>query len=366
MSITTLSVHLQRRPEVVMPFAMDSQVFEQNALDGLVLSGWVIHPAYPVREVQLGRENEVLASAVPGRLRPGATAAYRGLPGSAKPGFSLTLEQVEAGDYWLAVIGPQGQEQRFADVHLRENSRPQLFYMHIAKAGGSTVNRYLLGHYDERRARVHIESAPEWPQNAKLLEGYDFLSGHISLRALDAQLDARRFRLVTVVREPWSHLVSHLAWVRRLAEPGEERRLKAHSAPIQAFALKLAQCDFAEAASVHEMVTSLGQEERIIVDNCQVRYFAKVPGPWATAADLEEAIGATSRFEHIGLTGDLDGFFAAVASSMGWPEPAAAGRENVSGNFFGLEDAGEDVKAALRPLICFDEQLYAAILEQRG
>jgi hypothetical protein len=365
MSIPGFRIQVQRHAGIVLPFALDPPVFQQYSPQQLVLTGWAIHPRHAIDEVVIGRGEQTLAGVVPDQHRPGATAAHVSLPGADKPGFTLGLDNPLAGEYWLAVRGGNQPRQIFADLTLTPADLPQLFYMHIAKAGGSTVNRYFMQHFRASHSREHIESAPEWPKNPQALAGHAFLSGHISLRALDEKLDAERFKLVTVVREPFSHLVSHLAWIRRLAEKGEERRFNIHPQPVQVFARKLADCDFTSTRDVSELVANLAAEERILVDNCQVRYFAKVPGDWVGEPDLQEAKAATRRFAHIGLTRNLDGFFAAVAHDMGWPPPAAAGRVNVTGDFFGLDRLAPEVSALLKPLVRFDEALFDWIVSAR-
>jgi len=364
MTIQALTPRLTRDPAIRLPFALDPPVFHQNARFGLDLSGWAICPLFRVQEVILRRDGKIVASARPDQHRPGASRTFSELPGAETPGFRLTLAAAQAGVFELAVSGPDGQLITFAELELLEESRPQLFYMHIAKAGGSTVNRHLLQYFDPRAARDHIESAPEWAKNPAALQEYEFLSGHISLQAFDDALDASDFHLVTVMREPWSHLRSHLAWIRHLTDPGEERRYAVHPEPVQQFARRLADCDFTSPDALAKLVSTLEPHDRILVDNCQVRYFAPVTGEWTTAQDLEAAIAAQKRFDLIGTTDRLDEFFTALAERMAWPLDLPEKRENVTQSFYGLERPADDVRAALGPLITFDERLYRAVQQE--
>ncbi len=230
--------------------------------------------------------------------------------------------------------------------------------MHIAKAGGSTVNAYLQAGFPAGQSRVHIESSAEWRDDPPALLRFDFLSGHLGLKSLDDRIDLSSYRLVTVVRDPLPQLVSHLAWIRRLAEPGEEARLHQHPEHVQAFAAKLAACDFRDATAVKRLVEGFGPTERGLVDNCHIRYFAPPPPAWIGEDQVAQALAAVPRFHRIGLVELMDDFLSGLARDLGWPRPQRVPRENVTRDFFGLEAMSEGVREALLPLYRHDQVLY--------
>jgi hypothetical protein len=289
--------------------------------------------------------------------------AHGDLPGADTAGFALELEPAQAGSYGLEVEGPNRQSEPLATLRLAGEAPPRLFFMHIAKAGGSTINRYFRSRFPAERAVQHLESSTAWRDDPARLLKADYLSGHVSLFSIDSRLDLSAYALVTVLREPLDQLVSHLSWVRRLAEPGEEERLALHPPYVQAFAARLAGCDFTRADAVSRLVESLSREERGLVDNCQVRYLTARSPDRVDASDLDLARRALPRFARIGLVDRLDAFLAGVARDMAWPLPGAFGRENVTPSFYGLEEPAPGVLEALEPLLAFDRELVAGVRE---
>ena len=348
-------------------FALDPDVFRQDALRNLRLTGWALHPGFRVAQVVLGQDGQKIAAAEVNRHRPRAAEVHAACPGADRAGFEMSLSPPAPGTYWLAAVSEQGDAERFAEIRLVEEDQPRLLFMHIAKAAGSTVNRFLASHYAEGSYLLHIESEAAWRDDPGSLHKYDLLSGHVGLFALKRRFGTGGYRLVTVVREPFAQLTSHLAWVRRLSDPGEEQRFNRHPEYVQAFSRKLAGLDFTHVADLRRLIAGLSDVERQLVDNCQVRYFTRVENNASvTADDLLSAQGATTEFHRIGLAEDLEGFLSALAGDFGWPAPDRTARDNVTRNFYGLEQGGPEVRAALQPLARYDMQLYDFIRRLQG
>ena len=359
-------VRITRNPDARSRFALDQGVFRQDAAAELRLTGWAVDPRVRAVAMHFKMGKKVLASAALVIHRPRVSKVHADCPGADSAGFEICIPSPGEGSYWLEVENDAGQKERVADIRLYQADQPGLLFMHIAKAAGSTANRYFSEHFQKGRALVHIESEPIWQNHSAQLNDYDFLSGHVGLHALKRWLDLDQFRLVTVVREPFAQLISHIAWVRRLADPGEEQRLLRHPEYVQSFSQKLAECDLEDPGAITAIIDSLSRQERQLVDNCQVRYFTRVREDWVGKQNLESAIVASSRFDRIGLAENLTGFLAGVANDMGWPPPELPGRENVTRNFYGLERAGAQVRRALKPLVRYDIQLYDYIRRKRA
>lgn len=359
-------VHRGRQVRSGILFALDPEVFRQDASRNLRLTGWALHPGFRVAQVVLGQDGRELAAAEVSGYRPRAAQVHATCPGADRAGFEMSLSPLAPGSYWLAAVSEQGQAERFAEICLVEEDQPRLLFMHIAKAAGSSVNRFLASHYADGSYLLHIESEATWRDDPGSLQKFDLLSGHVGLFALKRRLGEGRYRLLTVVREPMAQLTSHLAWVRRLSDPGEEHRFDRHPEYVQKFSRKLAGLDFTNAADLLQLTASLTDGERQLVDNCQVRYFTRVEdGASVTAEDLVAAQGATAEFYRIGLAEDLEAFLSAIAGDFGWPAPERAARDNVTRDFYGLEGGGPEIRAALQPLLRYDTQLYDFI-RRRG
>jgi hypothetical protein len=235
----------------------------------------------------------------------------------------------------------------------------KLVFMHIAKAAGSTINTFFAEHYSPDRYAIHIESNPTWQSSPEELKDLDFLSGHISLHILEKKLALEGYYKVTVIREPYAQLSSHLAWIKRLSMPGEEQRFRAHPAYIQKFASKLAAIDFANPADLKALTASLTELEARLIDNCQVRYFTHVPPNQAVSGiDTQKATQASATFDRVGLMEFIDRFMKDVAGDMSWPKPRAYSRENITQNFYGLDLSDNKTREVLWPLVQHDIAFY--------
>ena len=238
----------------------------------------------------------------------------------------------------------------------------KLLFMHIAKAAGSTVNAFFAEHYSEKQYAIHIESNEKWQSNPDEFKKLGFLSGHISLPMLGKKLDLEDYYKVTVIREPYAQLCSHLAWIKRLAMPGEEKRLKQHPEYIQVFARKLAATEFTAPEKLKTLLGSLAEREARLIENCQTRYFTFVPpGRSVVVTDTRKAIEASAIFNRVGITESISSFMKDVASDMAWPEPGGYINKNITQDFYGLDLSDSETREVLWPLVQHDIELYKHI-----
>lgn len=241
-------------------------------------------------------------------------------------------------------------------------ARRKILFMHIAKAAGSTVNVFFANHYSETQYAIHLESNEKWQTNPDELKSLSFLSGHISLPVLGKKLNLEDYYKVTVIREPYAQLCSHLAWIKRLAMPGEEKRFKQHPEYIQVLARKLAATEFTALEKLKTLLGSLTEREAKLIENCQTRYFIFVPpGRSVDETDTRKAIEASATFDRIGITESISSFMKDVASDMSWPEPDDRIHQNVTQDFYGLDLSDCKTREVLRPLVQHDIELYKHI-----
>lgn len=358
-----MQVTVQRHPHDSLVSALDPVVIDQESGGSFQISGWAIHKHFEIREVLFGRGDEVLQRSQPCVHRPLAFKRHSSLPGAQNCGFELVHATPEEGVYWLAIAGPDRDIVHIADLHVSLRDRLQIFFMHIAKSGGSAVNRMFAHQFARQASQEHIESTAMWREDPTALENFDFLSGHLGLNALDQRLDLSRFHLVTVVRDPLDQLISHFAWIRRLASPGEESRFANHPPYVQSFANKLASHDLGSPRELGQLIGALEGHERGLVDNYQVRHFAPIRSPWVGPDDLRAARQALDRFRHIGVASDLDTFFKCIAEDMQWTPMPPTERVNVTSEFFGMDRNNPGLAEVLWPLMRFDQGLYDHILK---
>lgn len=352
---TSLQDSLQRD----VRFKVDSSVLLNGVSTGFEITGWAIHRKSEIQEVLLTSGKVTLAKAKLDIFRPRVSQHFKGFYNSESAGFKMITPILPEGKLHLRIILKNGKAVNLAEFELANYDSPKLLFMHIAKAAGSTVNSFFASHYTNDQYAEHIESNEKWRSSPDDLKKLHFLSGHIHLYALKRNLELDDYFKVTVVREPYSHLCSHLSWIRKLTDPGEEQRFGVHEAYIQKFASKLATVDFMDPTALRSLFDTLEDRESRLVDNCQVRYFTRVPaGDPVSDVHAREAIKASKTFDKIGTTDQIGTFLKEVAISMSWPEPKEMVRKNVTQNFYGLDTSRADIRAVLEPFVQHDRLLY--------
>jgi hypothetical protein len=340
-------------------FMLDNSVLLKEVSNGLEIIGWVIHRKYEISEVLLTSKAGVLATSKLDIFRPMVNQHFKDFQNSGSAGFKLTTPTLPNENFFLEIVLRNGKTINIAELELVNYDQSKLLFMHIAKAAGSTVNSFLASHYPQDQYAVHIESNKKWQSSPDDLKKLHFLSGHVSLYTLAKKLNLEDYYKVTVIRDPYAQLCSHLSWIRRLSDKGEAQRFEQHPLYIQNFATKLANVDFTETEALKDLMESLEDIELRLIDNCQVRYFTWVPaGEKVGDKQRGEAIKASKIFNKIGITEDISSFLKAIADKMAWPEPDDFIRENVTQNFYGLDTSRVDIRTVLEPFVRHDLALY--------
>ena len=331
----------------------------------VLFRGWVINPNAPVASIRVMRERDEkeIGRLETGRERARVATAHPEINHAATSGFEGQLALSQPGCYWIEVVQPDRVRIPIFRLSLSDPAtKPaKLMFMHIAKTAGSSMNRFIADSIGADRCAFHLEIDKRWrdPSGLRQLGEKVAISGHVTYRMFAERLDLAEYVKVTMLRNPLDHLISHLAFIRRLADPSQRTRLNGHTPAIQAFVAKLAALDFTDYNSVRDLVANLQPFERVLVENCQTRYLSHVPPvrPVDKHA-LNVARGALHKFDILGFTETIDVFLDSVASRMGWPRPKTAPRENLHPERYGIDATNPAIRAALQPLIHFDSALY--------
>jgi hypothetical protein len=237
----------------------------------------------------------------------------------------------------------------------------KVLFIHIAKAAGSSVNKFFLDVFGSDACAVHLESNHEWQAatGAALLSGAkSYLSGHIVYREFRDKLDLNDFFVFTFLRNPVSHVVSHLAWIRKLADSSDVVRFNAHPEYIQCLAIKLAKVDFNSVTDVVALVRGLSAVERALLDNPQVRYLRQSNNGGAVCSvDVNSALNTLAEIDDFGFVESIDVDLARIARSVGHAV-AMAPKENALSSKYGLSESNDLLIGALDELIKYDVSLY--------
>ena len=238
--------------------------------------------------------------------------------------------------------------------------RPKVFYMHIAKAGGTSVNEFFAKHLGEENCFFHIEGK-KWDP-IEIVENFNFISGHVRIRRIRNMIDLKGFYLFTVLREPVGHLMSHLAWVKGIAKNPSSRFFKSHTDEVQELALQLKEVDFENLDSLSSFFEKLPPEGFNLFDNCQSRYFLENPPEgkidhqhWP---EIEESL---SFFNSIGLTSDLSEFSKSLAKDLHFRPSFSFPVSNVQKGEKPKMDEG--LRCLIEPYIALDQKLISHFLK---
>lgn len=327
----------------------------------LVLRGWVFSRTMRIEGVEVLTERG--RSVHPLEEHRPALNRQLGLGRDLALGFRAALDARQAlGRVTVRGLAAGGPGFPLCSLELREldkseAGRPRrIFFMHIAKTAGSSVNALALRHFPPERCVTHVESYHLRP-DMDVLELQDklFVSGHVTVPvALSRRYINEHFSTFTLLREPLAHLRSHIAWVKRLGLPEHARECARHPVYIQGMASRLNKM------SLEEFIADMGELENNLFDNAQTRYLANAFSCALDDGHLELALRALRGFDLVGLNEEFEQSMRVLARFMGWDEPGSMPRENVAGRKWSWPELGvEPEHPALRRLTRLDGVLYA-------
>jgi glycosyltransferase involved in cell wall biosynthesis len=242
--------------------------------------------------------------------------------------------------------------------------RHRVFFMHIPKTAGSTINERLLSTLGFRDNFTHTESQHGFLANFDTAaRTADYVSGHHRLPDILAKIDRDDWYLFTLLRNPVEHLISHLSWVRSLAAPGNEGIFRAHSEANQRLARRLQQTDLNDIDTVNEFITSL--DSRQYFDNCQTRYLISYTNEMIDGSAAMLASRALEDLDYVGLTERLPEALVHIAHDVranidAGPVPVV--NRNDRKPFVNFADAS--ILDFYREAVRWDAVLYVAAREQ--
>jgi hypothetical protein len=242
------------------------------------IAGWAGIPGQqcPVT-VEIYLDRRKLTECVTGDERPDVLGA--GANVGSHSGFSAEydLRQVRYRSRLFANVRGcpvgLGDSAKF----IKASKEQKLFFIHIAKTGGTTINE--IAEFLYERSQTHLE-VRDW-QNNTAFGGFDFLSAHLSYQAIISAYKEHGFRFFTMLREPLNQFSSHLRYFVSylLAVHTTSPDLVDPIGLEIAQALHVAGPDLAAQLPCLKSLSRDGRFQGVInnlFDNCMTRYFASV------------------------------------------------------------------------------------------
>jgi hypothetical protein len=222
------------------------------------------------------------------------------------------------------------------------------FFLHIPKTAGTYFNNFLKAQTNNFFDHIEVN---------KFSLDADILSGHINyLKAYKDNLLYNR-KIIVLLRSPIHQLISHITFVRELAEPTEKERFKSHSKAIQNIAIKLKETDLSKAEDIEKFIVWLEKNNYWLFHDCQTRYLGGGKD-YIKPQNLKMALDNLEKIDYVGITERLKEFmiFLSIKEKFKLIEYK---KENITKSRYGLNINNPEIIKVLLRLIEYDNILYS-------
>ncbi len=246
----------------------------------------------------------------------------------------------------------------------------KILFVHIPKVAGSSVNKFFADHVGLENCAFHLESNKDWLSQEgrlKISSSKKYISGHFPYWDFQSRLDLSDYFVFSFMRNPLEHVISHLSWIRRLADPSEKNRFNAHPEYIKNLALKMKEVDFESGVQIEKFLNELSHHEFSLLDNVQVRYLRSNSNKGSVNInDVEAASININSMDDFGLLDDICDDLKRVSEKLkinAFLEDAP--KENVLSQRYGMSINNSIFVEKINKLIKFDEILFKKIEKEK-
>ncbi len=230
------------------------------------------------------------------------------------------------------------------------------FFLHIPKTAGNFFNKFLSFQFksflDHIEVRINIQKEDE----IKKIDSLDCFSGHIPFPMALNKLNLQNRKIISIFRIPMEQLISHITFVRELAEPTEKERFNTHSKRIQEIALKLKDTDLSSPKEIENLIKWLEDNKIWLFHDSQTRYLGGGV-EYIKPQNLNNALNNLEKIDYVGITERLKEFMILLAIKENF-KLIEYKKENITKNRYGLDINNINIRKALQPLIQNDQIIY--------
>lgn len=249
--------------------------------------------------------------------------------------------------------------KRFLFSNTKLVGKSKIFFLHIPKTAGTSVNIMLAGNYRKKSVKFHIENDRSEQFKNINTNYHQMISGHIRLYEVTNFLDIEDFLCVTLLRDPFDQLISHLNWVKFISEKPQGLFFGNHAKPIKELSLEMRKVNFSILSEVELFFNNLPDIGNELFNNCQTKYLANyIVSSKLSIDDAANAIESLSFFDIIGTVENMESFMNEICLKMGWHYNVSIPKMNVSKTNTGIDKNLPGLREALYPLYCADQVVY--------
>lgn len=238
----------------------------------------------------------------------------------------------------------------------------KLFFIHIPKTGGQTVNGFMEQALTPAQCATFIEEQSY--QSKAFFNARRYFAGHIRLSRVLPFIKRKDFYVFTFVRDPVGQVFSHLAWAKSKSKKGAD--LSGWDDDYRRLFREIGALDIALPAALRAF-TEAEHDYRMLFDNQQTRFLMEdsKPGP-LTNADFKQALGNLRKLDFVGVTAQLKEGLAVIAkdNKLKAPKKLESKNKRAWRSEYGLETIGKPIKTALHEYIKWDTRLLEAAQEE--
>jgi len=240
----------------------------------------------------------------------------------------------------------------------------KIFYLHIPKTGGTSLNNDISKLCPGIRKFTHVEGIIRDPNNNHSLDTYRFISGHLFLNEALSFFPPDKWLYICLIRDPIQQLESHINWVLKITEDQSSDFFRNHGPIFQNMSFEIRGMDLEEPEGIRKLVTKILDNDlyRNLFDNCQTRYLTRRSKAPVTYNDLYSAIDSIHK--HFKLIGPIElyqDYLKELSHLLHVPLSGHSSRQNINQQKINLFDT-EEKMGLIKPFLQYDQQLYNMIL----
>lgn len=285
-----------------------------------------------------------------------------------KLGFNISFTTELSSDLEYEVKIYHKKEEKVilnSPVYLNNKvKKNKIFFLHIPKAAGTSLNEMLAKNFQKDEVFFHIEGDRNNKYSNIDTSKLKMFSGHVRLYEVVQNLCLANFLRITIVRDPFEQLISHFNWVKYISENPMGPFFLSHPKIIRDISLSLRKVDFSSLKSVEEFIKNMPDIGHRLFNNCQTRYLLNEID--SSKLDLnhgKKAIKSLSFFDVIGTLDEFDLFTKKISEKMEWSSPVEIIKTNALNNKYGLDTKSKELKEVLDSLLHVDQFVYDHIKE---